>query len=201
MQAVLSRPTLVLNRNWMPIQTTTAKEAISLVAKGNASIIDPETYQVHTIETWNDVSEAKEIFEGRAIRSQRLHLRAPEVIVLSEYKGMGERSVVFSRRNIFKRDRYTCQFCNGQPGSKEMTIDHVMPKSRGGRSSWENCVLACIECNSRKADRTPAEAGMKLKTVPSKPSWRILSAVPPQDIQESWEKFLDRAYWEVELKD
>jgi 5-methylcytosine-specific restriction endonuclease McrA len=201
MQAVLSRPTLVLNRNWMPIQTTTAKEAISLVAKGNASIIDPETYQVHTIETWNDVSEAKEIFEGRAIRSQRLHLRAPEVIVLSEYKGMGERSVVFSRRNIFKRDRYTCQFCNGQPGSKEMTIDHVMPKSRGGRSSWENCVLACIECNSRKADRTPAEAGMKLKTVPSKPSWRILSAVPPQDIQESWEKFLDRADWEVELKD
>lgn len=198
-QVVLARPVLTLNRNWMAIQTTTVKEAISLVAKGSAVIIDPGTYEVHDLETWNDVSKARDRFEDFRIRSSRLSIAAPEVIRLTGYEGMGERSVVFSRRNIFKRDRYTCQYCGLQPGTEDLTIDHVMPKSRGGFSAWENCILACVSCNKKKADRTPKEAKMPLRKNPAKPSWKMLAQVAPQARCESWQKFLSRAYWEVEL--
>ena len=77
------------------------------------------------------------------------------MITLTEYDRVPANAVTFSRRNIYKRDRYTCQYCGVQPGSEELTIDHVLPRSRGGTSTWENCVLACLECNKRKADRTP----------------------------------------------
>jgi 5-methylcytosine-specific restriction endonuclease McrA len=108
--------------------------------------------------------------------------------------------VTFSRRNLFKRDRFTCQYCGEQPGTEELTIDHVLPRSRGGVSTWENCVLACIECNHRKANMTPAEAGMPLKKDPARPNWRPLYA--REDVMiGSWSKFLSEAYWTVELKD
>jgi 5-methylcytosine-specific restriction endonuclease McrA len=197
---LLERPALVLNRAWVPIQVTSVREAISLVAKGSALIIEPETYQTHDLRTWNDVSRAKVQFEHETIRSTRLAIVPPEVILLRTYPGLGERSVVFSRKNIFKRDRYTCQYCGAQPGPAELTIEHVLPRSKGGVSTWENCVLACVECNKRKADRTPEQAGLKLRTVPRKPSWRTLSHVAPRERRESWEQFLSRAYWEVELK-
>jgi 5-methylcytosine-specific restriction endonuclease McrA len=198
--ALLEKPALVLNRNWTPIQVTSVREAISLVAKGSALIIEPETYETHDLRTWNDVSQAKVRLEGERIRSPRLALVPPEVILLKGYQGQGERSVVFSRKNIFKRDRYTCQYCAAQPGPELLTIEHIVPRSKGGVSSWENCVLACVECNKRKADRTPEQAGMKLRTVPRKPSWRTLAHVPPRERRESWEQFLSRAYWEVELE-
>jgi 5-methylcytosine-specific restriction endonuclease McrA len=200
MRAVLERPALVLNKSWTPIQVTSVREAISLVAKGSALIIEPETYQTHDLRTWNDVSRAKARLEGETIRSTRLALVPPEVILLKAYQGQGERSVVFSRKNIFKRDRYTCQYCGAQPGPESLTIEHIVPRSRGGVSSWENCVLACIDCNMRKADRTPEQAGMKLRTVPRKPSWKTLAHVPSRERRESWEQFLSRAYWEVELE-
>ena len=93
----------------------------------------------------------------------------PEVIVLKTYDRLPTNSVTFSRRNIFKRDRFTCQFCGRQPGSEALTIDHVVPRSQGGTSTWENCVLACIDCNARKADRTPEQARMPLRHAPIRP--------------------------------
>lgn len=86
---------------------------------------------------------------------QSYRVRVPEVIVLTSYDRLPSNAVTFSRRNIFKRDRFTCQYCGKQPGSEELTIDHVLPRAQGGTSTWENCVLACIECNAKKADRTP----------------------------------------------
>jgi 5-methylcytosine-specific restriction endonuclease McrA len=198
--ALLERPALVLNRAWVPIQVTSAREAISLVAKGAALIIEPDTYQTHDLRTWNDVSRAQARLEGQTIRSARLAIAPPEVILLKVYQGIGERSVVFSRKNIFKRDRYTCQYCGAQPGPDALTIEHILPRSKGGVSSWVNCVLACVPCNKRKADRTPEQAGMKLRMVPRKPSWRTLAHVSPRERRESWEQFLSRAYWEVELE-
>lgn len=202
MEAVrlLERPVLVLNKNWNPIQTTSVREALGKVSAGQAFIIEPESYQRHDLLSWNDVSKAAQALKEPVIRSQHLALVAPEVIVLTAYQGMGERSVVFSRRNLFKRDRYTCQYCGCQPGPQELTVDHIQPKSRGGKSSWENCVLACVECNKLKANRTPAEAKMKLRKTPRKPSWKTLAQVHPRQRRESWEQFLGRAYWEVELE-
>lgn len=199
-QALLERPALVLNRAWTPIQVTSVREAISLVVKGSALIIEPETYQTHDLRTWNDVSRAKVRFEPERIRSCKLAIAPPEVILLKIYQGFGERSIVFSRKNIFKRDRYTCQYCGAQPGPEELTIEHVVPRSKGGVSSWENCVLACVECNKRKADRSPEQAGLRLRSVPRKPSWKTLAQIPPCERRESWEQFLSRAYWEVELE-
>jgi len=198
--AVLNKPVLVLNKRWFALTTMSVKEAIGLVAKGSAKIIDPTDFSAVDLMTWNDVSRAKEKLEGDVIRSQHLSLVPPEVIVLTTYDGVGQRSVVFSRRNMFKRDKYTCQYCGVQPGPEELTIDHVMPKSRGGGSTWENCVLACIACNKKKANRTPDEAGMKLRKAPKKPTWKSLSQLNPRDRKQSWDQFLSEAYWEVELE-
>lgn len=191
---------LVLNKHWAPLRVSTVKEAISLVAKGSAKIIDPSDFSAVDLVTWSDVSRAKEKHEGSVIRSQYLALVPPEVIVLNVYDGQGEKSVVFSRKNLFKRDKYTCMYCGVQPGPSELTIDHVMPKSRGGKSTWENSVLACVECNKVKANRTPEEAGMKLRRLPKKPSWKTLAHVNPKERKESWEQFLSRAYWDIELE-
>jgi 5-methylcytosine-specific restriction endonuclease McrA len=197
---VLDRSALVLNRHWTPIQTTTVREAIGLVVKGSARIIEPDTFETFDLFTWADVSRAKACAPDGMIRSVRLSIVAPEVIVLTTYAGLGERSVVFSRRNLFKRDHYACQYCGSQPGPAELTVDHVMPKSRGGSSTWDNCVLACVECNKRKANRTPAEARMHLRKTPRKPSWKALAAVSPRIRRESWDKFLSNAYWDIELE-
>lgn len=196
----LDRTCLVLNRHWQPIQTTSVKDAIGLVAKGSASVIDPATFERHDLMSWGEVSKAMKAVGDGLIRSQHLAIVPPEVVVLTAYEGRGERSVVFSRKNIFKRDRYTCQYCGDQPGPEELTIDHVMPRSRGGTSTWENCLLACVECNKRKADKTPEEAKMPPRKLPKKPSWRTLAQVHPKARRESWEQFLGRAYWEVELE-
>lgn len=197
---VLSRSVLVLNKGWQAIQIMSVKEAIGLVAKGSARIIDPSDYSAMDLDSWCEVSKAKEKYEGSVIRSQYLSLVPPEVILLNKYEGQGEKSVVFSRKNLFKRDRYTCVYCGKQPGPEELTVDHVHPKSRGGTSTWENCVLACVECNKVKANRTPAEAKMNLRKVPKKPSWKTLTNVNPKERKESWDSFLSRAYWEVELE-
>jgi 5-methylcytosine-specific restriction endonuclease McrA len=119
---------------------------------------------------------------------------------LTSYDRVPVNAVTFSRRNVFKRDRFTCQYCGRQPGSEELTIDHVVPRSHGGRSSWENCVLACVACNHRKADRTPAEAKMDLRGNPSRPQWRPFYAARSGRI-ESWSKFISEAYWNAELDD
>ena len=197
---LLQRPTLVLNRRWTPIRTAPVQEAIGLVAKGTAMIIEPESFEAHDLTSWNDVSRILARVGEGLIRSPRLALVPPEVILLKTYEGEGGRAVVFSRKNLFKRDRYTCQYCGIQPGPEELTVDHVVPRSRGGTSTWENCVLACVECNKRKADRTPAQAGLKMRKTPRKPSWKALVQVPARDRRESWDKFLSRAYWEVELE-
>jgi 5-methylcytosine-specific restriction endonuclease McrA len=197
---LLQRPTLVLNRRWTPIRTAPVQEAIGLVAKGTAMIIEPESFETHDLLSWNDVSRVRVRLGEALIRSPRLAILPPEVILLKTYEGEGGRAVVFSRKNLFKRDRYTCQYCGIQPGPEELTVDHVVPRSRGGTSTWENCVLACVECNKRKADRTPAQAGLKMRKTPRKPSWKALVQVPARDRRESWEKFLSRAYWEIELE-
>lgn len=197
---ILEQPCLVLNKNWAAIQTTTVKEAISLVAKGSAKIIDPKTFESLDLSSWDDVSKSRSKFGDAVIRSCHLALVPPEVIVLTNYDQLGERSVVFSRRNLFKRDRYTCQYCGAQPGPDSLTIDHVQPKSKGGISSWTNCVLACLACNTKKANRTPEQAGMPLRKVPKKPSWKALAQISPRDRKESWSQFISRAYWEIELE-
>lgn len=195
--AVLSRPTLVLNRNWQPVSVTTVSRSLVLVWNGTARVVDPHDFQLYT---WADWSAMKPKQGEAVVSTVRFPLRAPEVISLTRYDRLPRQIVTFNRRNLFKRDAYACQYCGTRPRRDELTIDHVMPKARGGVSSWENCVLACVECNNRKADRLPDEAGMRLRRRPVRPTWRRLYASPGAPIN-SWARFLSEAYWNVELQE
>ena len=194
--SVLERPTLVLNRNWQPIHVSTVARALILVWNESARVVDPSNYQLHD---WSDWSQMRPSSDELFVQCVAQRLRVPEVISLTHYDRQPEAAVAFSRRNLFKRDHYTCQYCSVQPGPEELTIDHVVPRSRGGASTWENCVLACDDCNKRKADRSPEEARMKLRHAPIRPKWKPVYAASHLRIA-SWSKFLSEAYWSVELQ-
>ncbi len=192
----LQRPTLVLNRNWQPVNVATVARALVLLWNESARVVDPADYQTFD---WNDWSELRPDNGDAFVQAIRFRIRVPEVITLTEYDRLPTASVTFSRRNIFKRDKFVCQYCGEQPGTDALTIDHVVPRAQGGESRWDNCVLACIDCNHRKADRTPDQASMTLRRQPVRPKWKPLYAAHDMRI-ESWSKFISEAYWNVELK-
>ena len=195
--AVLTQQTLVLNRSWLAIATTPVVRALGLLYSGAALAIRPDTYELHGFESWSDLAIPP---DEPFVKTVQLRIRVPEVIVLKHYDGVPQQTVVFTRRNIYKRDRNTCQYCGCRPGTSELTIDHVMPRSRGGLSSWENCVLACVGCNRRKADRTPFEAGLDLAQEPKRPRWGPTLGVPIARVKQSWSKFVSEGYWNVPLE-
>lgn len=190
--SVLERPVLQLNRNWLPIRVVSVRNAIIKLYEGVARAVLAEDYSVYDFDEWSKLSPV----EGDPkLQSAHLFLRVPEVIVLCKYGEIPDRKMVFTRANIYRRDKYTCQYCGARPGMHELTIDHVLPVSRGGKSSWTNCVLACISCNFKKANRLPEEAGMKLKHRPVKPDWSprlVLAKV--RNTPKNWEKFVSEAY-------
>ncbi len=187
---ILGRPTLVLNRSWQPIHVTTVVRALVMLWNESAKVVEPEEYRLYAWDEWMRLAPR----EGAAwIRTPRARLRIPEVIALRHYDRLPRAAVAFSRRNVAKRDHYTCQYCGAQPGAEDLTIDHVVPRSQGGQSSWTNCVAACVPCNARKADRTPEQAGMRLRKSPARPDWKPLYATAGPDQAppvESWRKFL-----------
>lgn len=194
--SVLNRPTLVLNRSWQPIDVVRVSRALVKVWGGVARIVDPEDYRLYDWHDWRDLEPAPGM---PAIRTPCFSLRVPEVIALVVCDKIPTGVVSFSRRNIFRRDQYRCQYCSKKLGGEELTVDHVIPRSQGGVSSWENCVLACVDCNKRKADKTPEQARMPLLKKPIRPQWspRYVSHVKPVD---SWAKFVSEAYWSSELE-
>lgn len=194
---VLCRPTLVLNRNWQPVNIASVARALTLVWNETARIVDPADYQLYD---WHDWSRMNPGENEPVIRTVSQRLRVPEVIALIAFDRLPQSVVTFSRRNIFKRDRYTCQYCGRQPAPDELTIDHVLPRSQGGLSTWENCVLACVRCNHAKADRTPLQAKLKLRKTPVRPDWNPVYSQHAIRV-ESWSRFISQAYWDVELEE
>jgi 5-methylcytosine-specific restriction endonuclease McrA len=125
-------------------------------------------------------------------------IRLPSIILLSRYTGYRMPRTNFNRRSIYQRDENTCQYCGKEFPSSELNLDHVIPKCQGGKATWENIVLSCVKCNSKKAGRTPQQAGMKLLHPPSKPALTALKGrrrVIPKD----WDQFISECYWETEL--
>ena len=196
------RKCLVLNKNWNPIGAITLQRAITLLfgeyddGTPKARIIEPGSYQSFE---WEDWSKLRPAATDEVIASANMVFRIPEIIVLSRYERLPKPKVHFSRRTLYKRDGMTCQYCGSKPGSEELTIDHVLPRSKGGATTWENCALACSTCNRRKADRTPKEAGMKLLKEPKKPDVNLFRYETMKPVK-SWEAFLGAAYWNVELE-
>lgn len=195
---MLNEPALVLNRSWYPIGTTTVRDAICMIYRAAARALDPEDCVAHDFDSWASLR----VPDGEpCLRTVRLRIKIPEVIILTNYDTLPIRRVPFSRRNIYKRDRNTCQYCGARPSLAELTIDHILPRSDGGRSNWENCVLACLACNRRKANMLPQQAGMRLRTKPSEPHWSPFISIPMGQRKSSWEQFISERYWNVELEE
>jgi len=194
-RCALDERALVLNRSWIPISTTTVRRAVVLMARGAAAAVHPETYEVADWEGWLD----RGTFQGGRIRAPGFEFPVPEVIVLGVFNEVPKIPVAFSRRNVYRRDRFCCVYCGERPSASHLTIDHVVPRSRGGASSWENCVTACLSCNARKADRTDREAGLHLASPPKAPRWpggfdpTILSG------RTAWQRFLPTR-WQVKWR-
>lgn len=212
----LELPTLILNKSWQAVNASTVRDALGNVFSDRARILHPVEYTQHDFDSWMQLPvDEDEPF----IRTVSGKIKVPEIIVLRKYNKIRNQPVIFSRRNLWKRDRFMCQYCGGKPASDDITIDHVLPKSRGGTSCFSNCVLACVECNKRKDNHTPEEAGMKLfrlvkdkegklvkqyYKVPKTPRWSPMFAVRRQHIPASWNNFvsqtIDDLYWDTELE-
>jgi 5-methylcytosine-specific restriction endonuclease McrA len=199
-----NRNVLVLNKLWTAIGIATLERAISLLYSEEdglkAQVITPPPLGAYETYTWADWARLKpEEGEDVMVAPQQV-LRIPQVILLSNYDGMPQRQVKFSRRYIHKRDNYQCQYCGCRPGTEELTIDHVVPRAQGGETSWTNCVLACMPCNTRKANRTPKEARMKLLKEPVKPEFSLFKGTNPNKVLATWKHWLSEAYWNIPLQ-
>lgn len=192
---------LVLNKNFYAIQVAPWEKAVSLLWQGHAEAVD-ENYQTYNFKDWAALSSLiKDNPEG-IVRSPSWTVKIPDVIRLTRMKSLPPGSVKFTRRNIYDQFNHTCAYCGSQPGDEELDMDHVIPRSKGGKTNWENIVLSCKDCNRHKADRTPRDAGMKLKKKPTKPRWQGIQRMTfqaPFKIRKSWQSFLDEAFWNTEL--
>jgi len=189
---------LVVNSLYQAVQITGAHRAFRLFYAGRARAVDRD-FATYDFENWCDLPAGA---GDEVVRTPSRAIRIPRVIQLLHYDRLPRREVRFTRRNIFFRDRNRCQYCGRVYPQKRLNLDHVVPLSRGGRSSWDNVVCACIECNSRKGSRTPEEAGMHLVRAPRRPAGHpVLRAGWIGPGHEEWRTFLDEAYWNVELDD
>lgn len=188
MSEVLSKPVLVLNRVFQPVQLTTAKRAFVLLFGGAAHALD-EGGEEYDFDVWRslpvrDDDDALPIIGGR--------LRVPRVLHLHRYDRTPRATVRLTRRNLMFRDGHQCQYCLKQPPLRELNIDHVLPRSRGGDDTWENLVTACRVCNLRKGWRTPEEANMRLARRPFRPKWSMTAQILLASATKyrEWEPFL-----------
>jgi len=182
---VLHRPTLVLNRGWLPVHVTTVHRALCMMYGGTALAVATDTLATHDFPSWLRLP-----VEGRPlIRTSSVDISAPEVVLVRRFARVPTQHAPFPRRNLFQRDGHRCQYCGGQFRSDQLSIDHVTPRSRGGPTSWENCVLACVRCNSRKGNRTPKQAGLRLLRAPRRPPWSPYLTLASDERLESWDQF------------
>lgn len=160
---------LVLNRNWQAISVTTPAQAFAQMATDAATGLDVQCHDWMVPVSWATWITLPVRHRDMRIGTPRGPVRTPVVIVCSRYADVPVHRPRFSARNIWLRDGGRCQYSGRKLSRAEGNIDHVVPQSRGGATSWENCVLACRKINTRKADRTPAEAGLRLIRTPEQP--------------------------------
>ena len=177
MMHVESTRTLLLTQGYEPIQIISWQRAVTLLALDKVEV-------VHEYDT--------------EIRAQSLIVRIPSIVRLRKAFRRYAKPVKFSRVNIYARDSYRCQYCGVKCTIDELTYDHVIPRSKGGKTTWENIVSACYACNRRKANRTPIEAGMKLRTTPARPTWMpsVQIRVSARSVPDAWR---DYVYWTGEI--
>ena len=185
--SALNKPVLVLNKVWMPIRVIPASRALILIFANKASAVDHNTYYAYNWENWlkEPITEDDSI-----ITTSSSDVKVPEVIVLSVYDKVYRKDVRLTKKNIYIRDSYRCQYTGKRIKDIDSDVDHIIPRSQGGGSSWENLVVCTKEINRMKADRTPEQAGLKLIKKPTKPNADRLLIDPKLNVPKSWSKFV-----------
>lgn len=168
---------LLLNITYEPLRIINWKKAITMLCLGKVEVIEEYSREIHSVS---------------------FTVKLPSVVRLLRMVKRPKTPVKFSRQNIYARDRYKCQYCGDRFSTEDLTYDHVIPKSRGGRTEWKNIVTCCIDCNRKKGGRKPSEASMKLVRKPKRPTWvpAIRITVGFRQIPQTWRDYL---YWNVEL--
>ena len=165
---------LVLNATYEPLNVIPLRRAILLLLKEKAEVVEATRER---------------------LRAERLDLEVPSVIRLVTYVPVPPRlPLPVSRRTVLARDNYTCQYCAAQPGKTQLTIDHVVPRSKGGGTTWDNVVAACGPCNRRKGNRTPEQANMLLSSTPARPRYLAFVLLGDRGRQDAWHKYLSMYY-------
>jgi 5-methylcytosine-specific restriction endonuclease McrA len=169
--------TLLLTQGYEPIKIIPWQRAMTLLTLDKVDVV--EEYEAE-------------------VRATSMIIRVPAVVRLRKAFRRHAKPVKFSRVNIYARDGYRCQYCGAKCTIAELTYDHVIPRSRGGRTTWENIVSCCYDCNAEKANRTPAEARMMLRTVPARPTWMpaVQIRVSTSSVPDAWR---DYVYWTGEI--
>lgn len=193
---------LVLNRSFYAIQVTGWQRALTLLFLDHAVVVDQE-YATYDFEDWKELSRAMADHPAGFVHTPEFRIAVPEVIALRVYDRLPETEVTFSRRNIYEHYSYRCCYCGKRFSTKDLNLEHIVPRSRGGKTDWNNVVTSCIRCNLGKGGRLPHEAGMHLLIKPSRPRWksRIVLLRSPIKVRASWQRFIDNIYWDSELED
>ncbi|MBX3745446.1 MAG: HNH endonuclease [Verrucomicrobiae bacterium] len=197
----LGQPVLVLNRLWQAVNVCSVRRAIALLFQGHAQVVlnaGDGSFQTFSFREWRNLSSSEP--HPESVHAISFKIRVPRVILLLVFDQLPAKEVKFTRHNIFERDKNTCQYCGRLFDRRDLNLDHVVPRDRGGPTTWENIVCSCIPCNTRKGNRTPQEAGLRLVRKPRRPKWRpflhVQVGLPAHD---QWRHFVDLAYWNVEL--
>lgn len=190
---------LVLNRSFLPLHITSVRRAFCLLYMGIARAVD-EQFKTFDFESWSKLAVVE---REEAIGLVDRMIRIPRVILLITYDRLPIGHVRFTRLNIYTRDNNTCQYCGKKFSKSDLSLDHVIPRSYGGKSTWENIVCCCSTCNRKKGGRTPQESSMILLKKPKRPNWTPFYKISLKDLKrKEWLPFLniiDVSYWHTEL--
>ena len=195
----LQSSVLVLNRFYMAVRVVTVKRALTLLYRDCSEVITLESdqYTSYDFASWQEVSQlaAAEKQPGEDyLQAVGFELLVPRIIRLTRFDRLPIQTVRFNRKNVFARDSHTCQYCGQEKPTSQLSLDHVVPRSHGGQTTWENIVCCCLRCNSRKGGRTPQQARMQLLTTPVKPRVNPILTQPILDPRyECWKTFLPAA--------
>lgn len=203
---------LLLNRNYQALRVIDVQRTFKLLIEDRAEVLEVEEdangharYYNFGFADWAELSRFKAEFEPDQhdwIRTVRCTFAIPRIIRLFGYDRLPKQTVRLSRRNVFARDGNRCQYCGRRFPTNELSLDHVFPRTQGGKTTWDNLVCCCVKCNVRKGGRTPEQANMKLHTKPVQPKRApVIDICLGQPRYKSWKQFLSSAYWDVQLID
>lgn len=183
----IHNPVLILNKSWLAMMVKPATDAICDACDGKVRIVDPRDWQTYSLKEWMELDVTT---DDKLVRTSRCAFRVPEIVIHTEYNDVPDLELKWGRRNLALRDNNECQYCGCKVHGDDLTIDHVIPKTRGGKNTWANTVVSCKPCNRRKANRTPEEARMPLRRKPFKPKWYPVTSKYATKMPHSWVKFI-----------